>query len=149
MSYWDRHVRGTGREARAVTGFLRLEGLVKRFDGVVAVDGVSLALERGEMLALLGPSGSGKTTTLRLLAGFESPDAGRVIVDGEDVTRVEPVRPALRHGVPALRALPPSRRRRERRVRARVRAAPAATTCGAAWRARSSWWTSPGSSAAG
>ncbi len=71
--------------------FLRLEGLVKRFDGVVAVDGLSLALERGELLALLGPSGSGKTTTLRLLAGFEVPDAGRVIVDGEDVTRVEPV----------------------------------------------------------
>ena len=74
-----------------MSAFLRLEGLVKRFDGVVAVDGLSLALERGEMLALLGPSGSGKTTTLRLLAGFESPDAGRVIVDGEDVTRVEPV----------------------------------------------------------
>lgn len=74
-----------------MTGFLRLEGLVKRFDGVLAVDRVSLALERGEMLALLGPSGSGKTTTLRLLAGFESPDAGRVVVDGEDVTRIEPV----------------------------------------------------------
>ena len=71
--------------------FLRLDGLVKRFDGTVAVDRVSLALERGEMLALLGPSGSGKTTTLRLLAGFESPDAGRVLVDGEDVTGIEPV----------------------------------------------------------
>jgi ABC-type Fe3+/spermidine/putrescine transport system ATPase subunit len=71
--------------------FLRLDGLVKRFDGTVAVDRVSLALERGEMLALLGPSGSGKTTTLRLLAGFESPDAGRVLVDGDDVTGVEPV----------------------------------------------------------
>jgi len=77
--------------AFVVTGFLVLDGLVKRFDGVVAVDRVSLALERGEMLALLGPSGSGKTTTLRLLAGFEAPDAGRVVVDGEDVTRVEPV----------------------------------------------------------
>jgi len=74
-----------------VTPFLRLDDLVKRFDGTVAVDRVSLALEQGEMLALLGPSGSGKTTTLRLLAGFESPDAGRVLVDGEDVTRVEPV----------------------------------------------------------
>ncbi|MFL5516627.1 MAG: ABC transporter ATP-binding protein [Gemmatimonadales bacterium] len=71
--------------------FLQLDGLVKRFDGTLAVDRVSLALERGEMLALLGPSGSGKTTTLRLLAGFESPDAGRVLVDGEDVTGVEPV----------------------------------------------------------
>ena len=43
------------------------------------------------MLALLGPSGSGKTTTLRLLAGFDAPDQGRVIVEGEDVTRLEPV----------------------------------------------------------
>jgi ABC-type Fe3+/spermidine/putrescine transport system ATPase subunit len=74
-----------------MTAFLRLDGLLKRFDGVSAVDRVSLAMERGEMLALLGPSGSGKTTTLRLLAGFETPDAGRVVVDGEDVTRVAPV----------------------------------------------------------
>jgi ABC-type Fe3+/spermidine/putrescine transport system ATPase subunit len=74
-----------------MSAFLRLEGLVKRFDGTVAVDRLSLALERGEMLALLGPSGSGKTTTLRLLAGFEAPDQGRVVVDGEDVTRVAPV----------------------------------------------------------
>jgi ABC-type Fe3+/spermidine/putrescine transport system ATPase subunit len=73
-----------------VSPYLRLDGLVKRFDGIAAVDGVSLALERGEILALLGPSGSGKTTTLRLLAGFEVPDAGRVVVDGEDVTRVDP-----------------------------------------------------------
>jgi ABC-type Fe3+/spermidine/putrescine transport system ATPase subunit len=71
--------------------FLRLEGLTKDFDGTVAVDALSLTMERGEMLSLLGPSGSGKTTTLRLLAGFEVPDRGRVIVEGEDVTRLEPV----------------------------------------------------------
>ncbi len=71
--------------------FLRLEDLTKRFDGTAAVEHLSLSIEQGEMLALLGPSGSGKTTTLRLLAGFEAPDAGRVLVEGEDVTSVEPV----------------------------------------------------------
>jgi ABC-type Fe3+/spermidine/putrescine transport system ATPase subunit len=71
--------------------FLRLETLTKRFDGTTAVDRLSLSIERGEMLVLLGPSGSGKTTTLRLLAGFEVPDAGRVWVEGEDVTTVAPV----------------------------------------------------------
>ena len=74
-----------------MSAFLQLEGLVKRFDGVVAVDRVSLSMERGELLALLGPSGSGKTTTLRLLAGFDTPDQGRVVVAGEDVTAVAPV----------------------------------------------------------
>ncbi len=74
-----------------MSGFLRLEGLVKRFDEVLAVDHVSLGLERGEIMALLGPSGSGKTTTLRLLAGFDTPDEGRVVVEGEDVTAVAPV----------------------------------------------------------
>jgi ABC-type Fe3+/spermidine/putrescine transport system ATPase subunit len=74
-----------------MTAFLRLEQLTKRFDGTVAVDRLSLALERGEIMALLGPSGSGKTTTLRLLAGFETPDAGRVLVEDENVTGVAPV----------------------------------------------------------
>ena len=72
-------------------GFLRLENLSKHFDGTVAVDQLNLSIGRGEMLALLGPSGSGKTTTLRLLAGFELPDAGRVLVEDEDVTLKEPV----------------------------------------------------------
>ena len=74
-----------------MTPFLAVDGLTKRFDGVVAADRVTLSLVRGEMLALLGPSGSGKTTMLRLLAGFETPDEGRILVEGEDVTAVEPV----------------------------------------------------------
>ena len=74
-----------------MTSFLAVEGLTKRFDRVVAAENVTLSLAKGEMLALLGPSGSGKTTVLRLLAGFETPDAGRIEVEGEDVTTVEPV----------------------------------------------------------
>ena len=72
--------------------FLELEGLTRTFGAHRAVDGLSLDVARGEILALLGPSGSGKTTTLRLLAGFETPDAGRVTVDGEDVTALPPAR---------------------------------------------------------
>src|ERR1041385_344184 len=70
--------------------FVVLERLTKRFGGVAAVDGLSLGIPRGDLLALLGPSGSGKTTTLRLLAGFETPDEGRIVVDGEDVIGTPP-----------------------------------------------------------
>ncbi len=71
--------------------FLVLDGLTRRFGATVAVDRLSLSLARGEILALLGPSGSGKTTALRLLAGFETPDAGRVLVEGQEVTDMPPV----------------------------------------------------------
>ena len=70
--------------------YLALDGLTKRFADHVAVADLSLAVPRGQVLALLGPSGSGKTTTLRLLAGFEHPDGGRVVVDGRDVTPLPP-----------------------------------------------------------
>jgi putative spermidine/putrescine transport system ATP-binding protein len=66
---------------------IRLDTVSKTFDGKVkAVDSVSLAVEAGEFFALLGPSGCGKTTTLRMIAGFEAPDAGRVHVGGADIT---------------------------------------------------------------
>ena len=75
-----------------MTDFVQVERLTKRFGTVAAVDGVSINIARGETVALLGPSGSGKTTMLRLLAGFETPDAGRIVVEGEDVTRAPPAR---------------------------------------------------------
>jgi ABC-type Fe3+/spermidine/putrescine transport system ATPase subunit len=75
-----------------VSGYLRLESLRRAFPGHVAVADLTLEVARGEILALLGPSGSGKTTTLRLLAGFEVPDAGRILVEGEDVTPLPPER---------------------------------------------------------
>jgi putative spermidine/putrescine transport system ATP-binding protein len=68
--------------------YLVLDRLAKRYPDGGGVDAMSLSLAQGEILALLGPSGSGKTTTLRLLAGFESPDAGRILVGGDDVTAV-------------------------------------------------------------
>jgi ABC-type Fe3+/spermidine/putrescine transport system ATPase subunit len=69
---------------------IRLEGVTKRFGNVVAVREVSLEIGRGEFFSLLGPSGCGKTTLLRILAGFERPDGGRVFIDGRDVTDVPP-----------------------------------------------------------
>ncbi len=69
---------------------IRVEGLAKRFGGIAAVDGVDLDIAPGEIFCLLGPSGCGKTTLLRCIGGFEIPDAGRILLDGSDVTRVPP-----------------------------------------------------------
>ena len=66
--------------------FLVLRGLCKAFGPAVAVEDFSLSAERGEFISLLGPSGCGKTTVLRTIAGFERPDAGTVVIDGQDVT---------------------------------------------------------------
>jgi putative spermidine/putrescine transport system ATP-binding protein len=67
---------------------VEFRGLRREFGTALALDGLDLDVRPGELLALLGPSGCGKTTALRMLAGFEQPDAGQVLVDGEDVTRV-------------------------------------------------------------
>ena len=69
---------------------IRLAGLVKRFGDFTAVDAIDLEIARGEFFTMLGPSGSGKTTTLRIIAGFELPDAGRVELGGEDVAQRPP-----------------------------------------------------------
>src|SRR5437879_5068213 len=64
---------------------VRLEGLRKTFGDVVAVAGVDLEVREGEFFSLLGPSGCGKTTCLRMIAGFEEPSAGRIVLHGQDV----------------------------------------------------------------
>ncbi|MBV9859281.1 MAG: ABC transporter ATP-binding protein [Alphaproteobacteria bacterium] len=69
---------------------LELIGVSKSFGRIAAVEQVSLTVERGEFFALLGPSGCGKTTLLRLVGGFERPDKGRIVIDGEDMTAVPP-----------------------------------------------------------
>ena len=80
--FWRAHERGMIA--------IRIEKLTKRFGNVVALHGLDLAIEPGELFFLLGPSGCGKTTLLRSLAGFNIPDEGRILFGEEDVTRLEP-----------------------------------------------------------
>ena len=77
-------------EQDAGAAYLVTEKLVKRFDEAVAVDDVSLSVKRGEIFALLGSSGCGKSTLLRMLAGFEKPTSGRILLGGEDVAALQP-----------------------------------------------------------
>ena len=74
-------------EARPIITF---ENVTKRFGKMVAVDNVSLTINEGEFFSLLGPSGCGKTTLLRMLAGFETPTEGRILIDGQDISAVPP-----------------------------------------------------------
>jgi putative spermidine/putrescine transport system ATP-binding protein len=86
-------VAASGDADRAMTqagSGVRLEGLVKRYGDVEAVAGIDLEIADGEFFSMLGPSGSGKTTTLRMIAGFEQPTEGRVLLHGRDVTGVPP-----------------------------------------------------------
>jgi putrescine transport system ATP-binding protein len=74
----------------AGTPLLRIDAVIKTFGQFRAVDALSLDIHAGEFFALLGPSGCGKTTLLRMLAGFEAPDAGRILLDGKDIAQVPP-----------------------------------------------------------
>src|SRR5690349_9487954 len=70
--------------------FLRIEKLVKSFAGNTVVKGVDLSFHKGEFVSLLGPSGCGKTTILRMIAGFEQPDSGSILVEGKDISVLPP-----------------------------------------------------------
>jgi putative spermidine/putrescine transport system ATP-binding protein len=83
-------VEDTRSESAGSSPALALEDVVKRFGDVVAVDGVSLDVAPGEFFSLLGPSGSGKTTCLRMIAGFEQPTSGRILLEGRDVSDLPP-----------------------------------------------------------
>src|ERR1700749_1150652 len=76
----------------AAQALVRFDGVSKRFGGATAVEQVSLDIFPGEFFALLGPSGCGKTTLLRMIAGFETPSAGSIRLDGDDLTAVPPYR---------------------------------------------------------
>src|SRR5712672_2630321 len=69
---------------------LRIDAVLKKFGRLKAVDRLSLDIRAGEFFALLGPSGCGKTTLLRMIAGFETPDEGRILLDGKDIAPVLP-----------------------------------------------------------
>ena len=81
---------GGANKTAADARFLRIENLVKEFDSVVAVDKVSIDIRKGEIFALLGSSGCGKSTLLRMLAGFETPTSGRILLDGRDIAQIPP-----------------------------------------------------------
>ena len=68
--------------------FLELQGLTKCFDGVTAVDNLSFTVERGSFVSLLDPSGCGKTTTLQMIAGFEESTAGKILLNGRDLSGI-------------------------------------------------------------
>jgi putrescine transport system ATP-binding protein len=87
---WDADSAKPEPQPAADMPLLRIDAVVKKFGSFRAVDRLSLDIRAGEFFALLGPSGCGKTTLLRMLAGFETPDEGRILLDGKDIARVLP-----------------------------------------------------------
>ncbi len=84
---------------------LEVQGLVKRFGNNLVVDRVSFHVNDGEFFVLLGPSGGGKTTILRMICGLEMPDDGRIVLNGQDVTKLNPTPAQPWHGFSGLWSL--------------------------------------------
>src|SRR6201982_2656759 len=79
----------TAQASGSRSALVRFERVAKRFGALTAVDALTLDIAQGEFFALLGPSGCGKTTLLRMLAGFETPSEGRILLDGEDISATQ------------------------------------------------------------
>ena len=108
---------GDAAAAASDTDGVVVRSVVKRFGDFTAVKGVDIDIAEGEFFTLLGPSGCGKTTTLRMIAGFEEPDEGQILIDGAG--RRPPPRPQAsdQHRLPELRAVPPPLGQGQRRLR--------------------------------
>ena len=126
---YRRFAGGDGRRRRrglegsvVVDGEVRLESLVKRFGDVVAVDGIDVHMPPGEFFTMVGPSGCGKTTTLRMIAGFERPTSGRILLDGVDVAQTPPHRRNVNTVFQSYALFPHLNVGRQRRLRAQVQA---------------------------
>src|SRR2546428_9645442 len=89
---------------------VELRAVTKRFGSLAAVDSVNLRVRKGEFLSLLGPSGCGKTTSLRLIAGFEQPDEGEILIGGTDAVGTPPYRREVKTGLPPDPPFPPHSR---------------------------------------
>ena len=98
-------------------GQIELRDLSKTFDDVVAVNETNLGIAPGEFFSLLGPSGCGKTTTLRMIAGFEEPTSGQILLDGVDLAHTPAAQAPGQHGLPGVHDLSAPQRLRQRRVR--------------------------------
>ena len=99
-------------------GRIEIVSLTKRFGDVAAVDDISLDIPGGEFFSMVGPSGCGKTTTLRMIAGFERPDAGEIRLDGVDMSATPPHKRNVNTVFQSYALFPHLTRRRERGVRA-------------------------------
>ena len=119
-------------------GSIELSGLTKRF-GEIAVDNIDLTVASGEFFSLLGPSGCGKTTTLRLIAGFEQPTSGKILLDGADVSDVPPHRRNVNTVFQSYALFPFLNVVRQRGVRAAAPQASARRISSAGWTRPSTW----------
>ncbi len=108
------------RRARALSATCSSHGLTKEYATFTAVKALDLVVPQGTFFALLGPSGCGKTTTLRMVAGLETPTSGTIHLGDTEITYDEALQAAGQHGVPELRAVPAPQHLQERRLRARA-----------------------------